>query len=172
MKPLISLPHCLSPGFVSANQVSASPACRPIRSRKRSASSRPRLPRGRTARAPAPRRIPPSARPGSAPPRQPRLLVAPSLTAGRWGRVLSERQKKERGRLGDRCVTGRGFITFTFAIDNIAKCMKETAPPGQERKGAGKVSIPRAGFARRRGHRERMGSGHHPHTECVSGSAL
>lgn len=48
-------------------------------------------------------------------------------------------------------MTGRGFITFTFAIDNIAKCMKETAPPGQECKGAGKVSIPRAGFVRRRG---------------------
>lgn len=64
-------------------------------------------------------------------------------------------------------MTGRGFITFTFAIDNIAKCMKETAPPGQKRKGAGKVSIPRAGFARRRGHRERMGSGHHPHTEWL-----
>lgn len=123
----------------------------------------------RTARAGAPGRIPPSARPGSAPPRQPRLLVAPSLAAGRWAEYCpkGKKKKKKRGRLGVRCVTGRGFITFTFAIDNIAKCMKETAPPGQESKGAGKVSIPRAGFARRRGHRERMGSGHHAHTEWL-----
>lgn len=99
---------------------------------------------------PDPAQSPPTA--AQAPPKttphlvRPWLPGAPSPASGRRGRGLSERPKKEKkGKLGDSYVTGRGFITFSFAIDNIAKCMKETAPPGQECEG--KVSSSRAGFA-------------------------
>jgi hypothetical protein len=37
-------------------------------------------------------------------------------------------------------VAAGGFITFPFVVDNVAKCVKETAQPGQEREGASKVS--------------------------------
>lgn len=105
---------------------------------------------------PDPAQSPPTA--GQAPPKttphlvQPWLPGTPFPASGRRGRVLSERPKKEKkGRLGDSYVTGRGFTTFSFAIDNIAKCMKETALPGREREGEGKVSSSPAGFAWRSG---------------------
>lgn len=67
--------------------------------------------------------------------------------------------------MGDSHVAERGFITFSFAIHNIAKCMKETAPPGQEREVAGKVS---SSGRRRRVWGRRGRTGPPPHTERLS----
>lgn len=59
--------------------------------------------------------------------------------------------------MGNCQVTGRGFITCSFTVDNIAQCMKETVSPGQEREGAGKVSRPRPAGLGVEGTRRRSG---------------
>lgn len=166
-------PHGLSPFFLSANQASVSPVGRPISSRNRSAGRGPRLPPGgRPERRcpaspalgpalPAPPQAPPRPRPrpalgpapGPAPPAQapprPRRPAAPAWSPRASGRrrgssIVLKAAEGGTGGGGDSHVAERGFIIFSFAVDNIAKCMTETAPPGQQREGAGKVSSPAA----------------------------
>ncbi|KAL4678417.1 hypothetical protein H8957_008090 [Semnopithecus entellus] len=119
MKSTTPHPHGLSPFFVSANQTSVLLADRPIKSWNRSPSLRPDFP-GEGGRN---RRAPPLPRPRPA-------LPAPEAR---------EREKRVR----DSHVAAGGFITFSFAIDDIAKCVREAAAqPGPEREGAGQVSSP------------------------------
>ncbi|XP_045411084.1 translation initiation factor IF-2-like [Lemur catta] len=131
-----STPHAPK---LSANQASATPAGRPIRSRNRSPSRRPRSP--------------PGARPEPARPAPPRPGPAPCPAAtgaagcepgGRRPAARAEHcpksQKKGEGGWGDSHVAAGGFTTFSFASYNIAKDVKETARPGPEREGAGSVS--------------------------------
>lgn len=181
MDPSTPHPHCLSHFSALANQPSVSPAGQPIRSRNRSASRGPRLPwGGRTEAAcpprpsrprpqsdrarPDPAQGPPKARPAAA---SRACLESPGQRPAAGAEYcLKGRKKRKAGRAGNCSVAGRGFITFSFVVDNIAKCVKVTASPGQDREGADKVSS----FSWRWGHREK--SEHHlPRRAAVAGSA-
>lgn len=121
---------------------------------------RPGPPRAR----PDPAQGPPKARPAAA---SRACLESPGQRPAAGAEYcLKGRKKRKAGRAGNCSVAGRGFITFSFVVDNIAKCVKVTASPGQDREGADKVSS----FFWRWGHREK--SEHHlPRRAAVAGSA-
>lgn len=106
---------------------------------------------------PDPAQAPP--RPAQAPPPRPGApaWIPLARSAPLRQSIVRKAEKGGKGTVGGQPRDRERIITFSFTIDNIAKCMKETAPPGQEREGAGEVSIPAAGFARRGGHRESVG---------------
>lgn len=126
MDPATPHPHCLHPFFALANQAPASPACRLIRSRNRSSSRGPRLPQGGRPEPacpalqapPTPRPLPPKARPAAVSRACPEFPGRRPAAGAQY--CLKGRKKRKGGRVGNCQVTGRGYTTFSFTIDNLA----------------------------------------------------
>ncbi|XP_054938732.1 uncharacterized protein [Physeter macrocephalus] len=91
----------------------------------------------RVPRPPGPAHSPPKARPAAVSRACPEFPGRRPAAGAQY--CLKGRKKRKGGSVGNCQVTGRGYITFSFTIDNLAQCMKETASPGQEREAAGKL---------------------------------
>ncbi|XP_023078007.1 uncharacterized protein LOC111549123 [Piliocolobus tephrosceles] len=114
--------HQFSHSF-PANQTSVLLADRPIKSWNRSPSLRPDFPGEGGRNRPSPAWNP----------------VASGRPRGRF--VLRAREREKQ--VGDSHVAAGGFTTFSFANDDIAKCVREAAAqPGPQREAAGPVSSP------------------------------